>query len=226
MGDLLKEGSPLRELLDTVGRLIMLTMVWLICCLPVVTIGASCTAFYYSTVKAVRHEVGYPIQEFFRSFKQNLGRGLVMEVLLALWVIFLMMNWNVVKQLDDSHSYWMMIGQIPLYLLTMCYLMFAFPVMSRFSIGGWRLFKMTLVMTLKHLPWAILSLIGWCGIAAITWYFWAMLILVLPGVWCYASVFWMEPILRRYMPPPTEEDADAWYYEDLKEKKNGEEEEI
>ncbi len=83
---------------------------------------------------------------------------------------------------------------------------------------------MTLVMTLRHIPWAVISLIGWLGMATIAWYLSAALIMVLPGLWCYASTYWMEPILREYMPPPTEEDADAWYYEDLKEKKNGEEE--
>ncbi len=51
--------------------LILLNIIFLICCLPVVTIGASVTAMYYVTLKMVRNEESYISRSFFQSFRQN-----------------------------------------------------------------------------------------------------------------------------------------------------------
>ena len=42
-----------------VADLIMLNVVFLICCLPIVTIGASLTALHYVTLKMARNEESY-----------------------------------------------------------------------------------------------------------------------------------------------------------------------
>ena len=59
-----------------VADLIMLNVVFLICCLPIVTIGASLTALHYVTLKMTRNEESYIIRSFFKSFKQNFNRQL------------------------------------------------------------------------------------------------------------------------------------------------------
>ena len=50
-----------------VADLIMLNVVFLICCLPIVTIGASLTALHYVTLKMARNEESYIIRSFFKS---------------------------------------------------------------------------------------------------------------------------------------------------------------
>ena len=45
--------------------LFMLNVVFVICCLPVVTIGASLTALHYVTLKMARNEESYIIRSFF-----------------------------------------------------------------------------------------------------------------------------------------------------------------
>lgn len=220
MGDWLKEDGIVRELLTKTGQLIMLTLVWLLCCVPIVTFVASSTAFYYAVVKSVRHEVGYPVEEFFRSFKSNLLRGFGQTIGIAIWMGLLVWNWNMLKAMKGSFVYWMMIGQITLYLVTAVYLVTLFPAMSRFSLKGWQMTKLVIVMGMKHAPVAALSLIGYAVIALISWYLTAAMMLVLPGIWVFCTTYWVEGMLLKFMPPPEENDT-AWYYEDLKEKKNG-----
>ena len=48
-----------------------LSIVFILFCIPVVTIGAALTALYYTTVKVVRRERGYVFHEFWHCFKTN-----------------------------------------------------------------------------------------------------------------------------------------------------------
>ena len=63
--------------------LFMLNVVFVICCLPVVTIGASLTALHYVTLKMARNEESYIIRSFFKSFKQNFKQAT------GMWMLFL-----------------------------------------------------------------------------------------------------------------------------------------
>ena len=60
-----------------------LNILWLICCLPIVTIGASTTALYYTSFKIAKDEGSYITTMFFRSFKQNFKQATV------IWLIML-----------------------------------------------------------------------------------------------------------------------------------------
>ncbi len=60
-----------------------LNILWLVCCLPVFTIGASTTALYYACLKIARGEETSIAGMFFRAFKQNFRQATV------LWLILL-----------------------------------------------------------------------------------------------------------------------------------------
>ena len=60
-----------------------LNVLWLVCCLPIVTIGASTTALYYTSFKIAKDEGSYITTMFFRSFKQNFKQATV------IWLIML-----------------------------------------------------------------------------------------------------------------------------------------
>ena len=60
-----------------------LNLLWLVCSLPIVTVGASTTALYYSCLKIVRDEDSHVGACFFRSFRENFRQAT------ALWLILL-----------------------------------------------------------------------------------------------------------------------------------------
>ncbi len=60
-----------------------LNILWLVCSLPIVTIGASTTALYYTSFKIAKDEGSYITTMFFRSFKQNFKQATV------IWLIML-----------------------------------------------------------------------------------------------------------------------------------------
>ena len=60
-----------------------LNLLWFVCSLPIVTIGASTTALYYASLKLVREEDSSLTRQFFRSFRENSKQATV------LWLILL-----------------------------------------------------------------------------------------------------------------------------------------
>ena len=78
--------------LNKMGEIILLNIVFLLCCLPVITLAPALTSFYYATVKSIRRERGYPVREFFGSMKRTFKRGILLTVILLLWFAVLLLG--------------------------------------------------------------------------------------------------------------------------------------
>ena len=59
-----------------------LNVLWFICSLPIVTIGASTAALYYVSLKIVRGEEGRVFSSFFHSFRENFRQATVIWLIL------------------------------------------------------------------------------------------------------------------------------------------------
>lgn len=75
--------SKFSQLLIKICYTCYLNVLWLICSLPIFTIGASTTALYYVCLKIVRDEDSNVAAQFFRSFKENFKQATV------IWLIML-----------------------------------------------------------------------------------------------------------------------------------------
>ena len=75
--------NPVWRFIGKLGDLILLNILWIVCSIPVFTIGASTTAVYYVTLKLVRDEGDSTIRSFFHSFKGNFRQAT------AIWMILL-----------------------------------------------------------------------------------------------------------------------------------------
>lgn len=63
--------SPVIRFLSKTADIILLNALFLVCCIPVVTVGASLTALYTVTLKMTENEESYLIKSFFISFFKN-----------------------------------------------------------------------------------------------------------------------------------------------------------
>ena len=75
--------SKFSQLLLKLGYACCLNLLWIVCSIPVFTIGASTTALYYTCLKIVRDEDSHIAATFFRAFRENFKQATV------LWLILL-----------------------------------------------------------------------------------------------------------------------------------------
>ncbi|MBQ9119784.1 MAG: YesL family protein [Lachnospiraceae bacterium] len=224
MGSFFSSDGPIYQFLDKVGRLILLNLLWILCCLPVVTIVPATTAFYYTVIKSIRRGHGYPTKEFLHSLKSNLVRGIPLSILMIAMGALLLFNIRVTQDAGTKESLVFLLVYVILIFFCIGFAVWLCPVLSRFSIRMGRLLTMTSAMVFRHLPVTILLSAGSAGVVWIIqraisiveaeeeMFLVLAILLLLPGAWCYLSTYLVEPVLKKYMPKP-EEGEKAWYYE-------------
>ena len=67
--------------------LMVVNWLWVLCCIPVVTIGPATCGMYTVTLKLAREEPVNPVKDFFRGFKENFKSGLLLGLLAAILLV-------------------------------------------------------------------------------------------------------------------------------------------
>ena len=149
----------INKLLD----LMVLSLVWAVCCIPVVTAGAASAALYYAVVKAVRRQRSYPVREFWKSFRANLKKGILIQVIwLMLAAMMLISDVPLFaallngKEIQDRVLL-VLLAVKAVFLAGMpCWL---YPLLSRFEQRLLRLAEAALYMLLRYFPITLLGVI-------------------------------------------------------------------
>jgi uncharacterized membrane protein YesL len=198
--NLLKPDSPLMITMTRITDCIFLSLFWLLCCIPVVTVGASFAALYDASYRTFRKNERNSWQRFFGVFRENWKAGIVPSV------VFLAAGWGLLK------------GTIALWNLavagTMSWMLFAalafvavvllgmlsilFPILSRFENSLGALLKNTVFLAMANLPrTAVLGATN-----AVTVFLCARLVVplfFLPSLAALFGSFAIEPMFRPFM---------------------------
>ncbi len=218
MNQLFSTEGIVYRFLNKTGNIILATILWLIGCIPVVTIGTSTAAFYYTMVKSVRREVGYVHSEFWRGYKLNFKKGVAATVVLLL--LALLLRYEMLLVLENGvevNRIWYSLSGLLILLLVLVTL-YLFPVMSRFEMKLGRLCMLAFVMSIRF--WYITLALAAGLVLVVLAQIYVLpipMILLTPGLWCFASSFLIEKAMKAYMPKPEqtagagEEQFKNWY---------------
>ena len=102
MSNLFNLDGPILQFINKIVYSVYLNILWFVCCIPIVTIGASTTALFYVTLKMAKNEEGNITKSFFHSFKDNLKQGT------KIWLILLTVMYCTIYGLKiySGHSVW------------------------------------------------------------------------------------------------------------------------
>ena len=203
--------GPIVSFLDKCGRVIILSVLWTICCLPVITIGASTTALYYSITKTVRKDRSSSTREFFKVFKRSFKRSVPFTLLTLLAAFVFYLDIAVWSAKETKTAFVAMNVCIVLLLLTVAYSGFVFPVISRFILGFKDTARFSAFLTLRHLP-VSLGIIAMAVLLIIGIWSFILNLLYLPGILCLIASVMIENVFKKYIPKP-EDGEEVWYDE-------------
>lgn len=82
MGRLFNLDSPVMRFMSNVADLVVLNLIWLVCCVPIVTIGPACTAMCYVARGIVKGDAPPVLKTFFRAFRENFRQSLAVFLIL------------------------------------------------------------------------------------------------------------------------------------------------
>lgn len=121
------------KFMTTFKDVILLNFCWLLCSLPIVTMGAATVAAYSVTLKMVDEREGYVAREFFHAFKENLLQGSILGVLALVATYGLWFNFaNFQVMAENASVVLLIVGIIGTFVVTFC-LLFAFPLAARYE---------------------------------------------------------------------------------------------
>jgi len=213
MNGLFNLDNPVMKFLTKVCDVMILSLLWFVCSIPIITLGASTTALYYASVKVVRRDRGYVAKEFFKSFRLNLGQGIIMSLVFGLASLLFITNIQFASKLEGDFGTILHIIYIVMCVVVWGTAEYAVPILSRFTMKITALFKTSFFLFFKHFPQSIL--VGFL-IALSIWgsMFYPIVIVFVPSTCAIVVSLVMEPILKRYTPHEEEENRkDEWYLE-------------
>ena len=150
---LFSADSALMRVLDRVGDVIILNLVFVATSLPLVTLGASLTALHTAAIRIVRGTVedGVP-HEYLRAFRANLRSGSALLVVLLGLAAVLMAWYTVVDALvaDPVAQLLMLAVWFVLAVQLAMTTLFAFPYLATFDDATPRVLRNALLMSWRH----------------------------------------------------------------------------
>ena len=149
------EKSMIIELGETIFHLMSLNILWILCSLPIVTIGASTTALNYTCIKLRRDEGDSFIKMFFRSFAQNIRQALILwtgmlAVLIILFAFLIQMIGNI--NAGSRISVFGAVFAVFLMILLLLLFTFTFFVLARFENTLGRTLTNAVYLAIHHFP--------------------------------------------------------------------------
>lgn len=188
---------------DVTGKIfdvMIATIYWMIGCIPLITIGASCAALYRTCSHSIRRDIGTVTKEFWHSFSINFRQGFFLELICG-GAIFLML-WNVgivEKKMPGNIGIAFLILYSALFVIALVVSLYCFPALSRFNgETGWFV-KLGIYLTFRHLPTSLLLAVLF-GLCCFGIYIFLPLLLILPGAYTLLSTYLLDPILDQHMP--------------------------
>lgn len=186
------------QILSGVIEIIWSGILFILCSVPVITLGAAYCALYYSVTKSVRHERGHLTREFFRGFGMNFRNAT------PVWITYLIVIIPTffIKKLVLFYI-------IPVALT----IPWIFPYISRFSESFGSYWKHTLYLVGSNIP-KTLAAVLLLAVSVLIGYLVPAIIPLLPGVVCLTLSYLTEPVFRKITANSTEdENDDKWYNE-------------
>ena len=123
MGRFFSMDNKFFTFMNKVADLCILNIICLVCCIPIVTAGASITAMYYVTLKMVRNEEAYIVRSFFKSFKDNFKQATIINLIMIAVGAVLYLDLNVAKNMPGSA------GQI-FHVIFMAFVIISYQIQS------------------------------------------------------------------------------------------------
>lgn len=174
----------------------LITILWLITSLPIITIGASTTAAYEVSFDFIRRNDLSVIGQYFKSFKRNLRQTIptgIIVLFLFTNILFFMLSPNIHQQIGGFLSIVYLVLMMEFTLVSL----YIFPLLSKFDKDWLTLLKMAFFMSHTNILSSLICLILFISIILIS-LFWLPFVLMGIGTYCLCSAFYINRLFNKY----------------------------
>lgn len=178
---------------------VVLSFLYIIFCIPIVTIGASTTAFYYTLMKIAKDEEGYITKEFIKSFRQNFKQGTIIHIILSvIYAIIILDIFIMLRIANNTIEFIILYIFLFLIMIVNMLTLYIYPLLAKFSNTTKNLLRFSFILCIKHLGWTVFMFII-IGLASVISLIVPPLVLILPGIISLLNANIFNYIFERYI---------------------------
>ena len=203
MSGIFNLDAPIWVFMAEVADVIILGLLWWVCCLGIITMGASTTALYYVLGKKIRREQTYVVKDFFKSFSQNFKQSVPLSVLVSIAFISLALYISFVLggiYSGEEVSYIRFI--VPVTILFGIEVLnihsYSWALLSRFEMSTKALLKTAFVMTHRHLLTSVWNLVM-IAIVIFAIFKCPLIIIIAPSLIVFGQSYILQPLFTSYI---------------------------
>lgn len=139
--------------------IVVLNFIFIICCIPVFTIGASLTALYSVTLKMVKNEESNIIKGFLKAFKKDFKQGTVIGIIATIITLLVILDLKILSVMGNDK---LKVLQVLCYIVAIWgYIIFlyAFPILAKFKNTTKEIFKNSIMISIANFKSTILLIL-------------------------------------------------------------------
>lgn len=198
--NLFRPDSQLMITMSNITDCIFLSLFWLLCCIPVITLGASFAALYDATFRALRQGEKNSWKRFVHVLRTNWKTGIVpgFVVVLVMMIVGLglIQFWN--GAVAGSISMLLFAAVAFLAVLVLGIVSLVLPILSRFENGVFSILRNAFLLGLANLPRTlVLGIVNAVTIFLCLVYVFPLFFL--PSLSCLLGSWLIEPMFKPFM---------------------------
>ena len=150
MKELFNLNSPWVQRFAMLTNLVMLNILWLICCIPIVTAGAATAALYHTVFQYHTKVDDAVLLPFFRGFRSNFKQSTLL--LLPLVALLGLLGFDMIYLASRGQGTAILFLLIVATFFVMGILAHLFPLIARFDMNAKALLRTAFSMVILHFP--------------------------------------------------------------------------
>lgn len=185
---------------------VYLNVLWFICCIPIITAGASTTALFYVTLKMVRNEEGNVTKQFFQAFRDNLKSSMKAWLIMLGLGIALVFDGYVFYHMHFENALWTILTAA-YFIVIVAYLivsMYIYPLMARFENTTFAMFKNSIMIGVRFLYCTVLMAVIYYVMIFVIINIFTPAVVFGEGLCAYLCSYLLVNILDKCAPPAEE----------------------
>ncbi|MEZ3444080.1 MAG: YesL family protein [Lachnospiraceae bacterium] len=185
MVNLFSINSPFASAVNKLVQMIWVGILWFVCSIPLVTVGAATTALYEVLLKMEKNQEGYLGISFLRAFRENIKNATLVWIPLFAAEIVFGVNLFYYAVFGGSSFRVQSVVFAVLLLVVVTLSSYAFPVLARFENTTAGTLRMAAVLAVRNPGWTALILFVQILTIVVCWFFLYFPVLFITGITGY-----------------------------------------
>ena len=146
----LKYDSDFNFIFGKIADLFILNILFLLCCIPILTIGPAYSALYQGIVSLKEDSTTNLVKDFFKAFKNNLKYSILAQAIIVILSLILWANFLIILSLNSNIKI-LFIVMLGIYFIVLTtFAVYIYAAICKYNMKFSNLIKLIFILALKN----------------------------------------------------------------------------